>query len=630
MKLLAAALSIALPAAHAVEAGNKAPQKPLMLDFSGVRAALAHYVIPAPKSGAPQRAPITRAITKLTDAGSGSLREALANSVDGDVIDLSKLRGHMLLSSPLEPTATVTIKGPGRDQLTLDSAGHGRVLQSAHGLTLSNVTLTNGTVVSSPLTPPIGGCLIVSGYLVLQNATVTNCHAVATGPNPSFGGAIAVVGTPGTAILKYDTITNSSATSAVEAVGGGLFAYGAADVLSSTISGNSVIQANGTTETNIAAGGGVVALDDLLHVVNSTVSGNSATASGGFYYNPVTMITTPEIGTAAGGGVFANYAYVDSSTVNGNTITANGFALGGGGIVGNNSTVVLSSFSQNSVSSTLNSAAGGGLLNAGSLEITQSSFTANQVSSACAGCSVFAGGVGSYSNGTLDITASTISGNSLATTGATATPAGGGVGVKYATAPPPAVASATLTNSTISGNTLTSAAGQSNGGGIWIGGNLTLNNSTVAFNTSDGVGGGITASYNSTTPFTNTLYSSIIANNSAGLDASTADAFSFGSQVIAGSHDLVMAAGANITLPGGTLSSDPMLKPLAFNGGPTQTLALDPASPAIDTGLSPVSLLFDQRGPGYPRVVGLFADIGAYELDADRIFYSGFEFPQLQ
>jgi hypothetical protein len=73
-----------------------------------------------------------------------------------------------------------------------------------------------------------------------------------------------------------------------------------------------------------------------------------------------------------------------------------------------------------------------------------------------------------------------------------------------------------------------------------------------------------------------------------------------------------------------------MLQPLAFNGGPTKTHALDPASPAIDNGLSPVALIYDERWVGYPRVVGTAADIGAFELDTDRIFFSGFEFPILQ
>jgi len=640
MKLLAAALSIALPTAHATEAGSKAPQTPLMPDLSSVRAALAHYVMPAPKSRAPQRAPMTRAITKLTDAGSGSLREALASAVDGDVIDLGKLRGHLLLSSPLETTAAVTIKGPGRDLLTLDGGGHGRVLQSAHSLTLSHVTIANGSV--SPASAlPAGGCLLATGTLYLSNATVTNCHTV--GDPVALGGAIAVLSgpsTPGTAVLSHDTITNSTVTATGEALAGGVYTQ-YAYIDNTTISGNGVYQANGTTSQQIAAGGGIVALANpatgySLNITNSTISGNTLSASGGSYYDPVTMTTNPVYGIAAGGAMFGQYAYITGSALVGNSLTANGAALGGGAIIGGYSQIILSSISQNTASagqttaSALTPSGGGGLINAGKLTVAQSAITGNHISSSCFGCTLAGGGMASVSSYPVNVIGSTISGNSVTTTGPSSHPAGGGIGVPYRTGPTAPVPSMTVTNSTISGNTLTGAnVGQSTGAGIWVGGNLALNNSTVAFNTSDGVGGGITAGYSATTTYTTSFYSSIVSNNTAAGNPS--DVFSKAvAFTIGGSNDLVMTApSANITLPGGTLSGDPLLQPLAFNGGPTKTHALGTGSPAIDVGLSPITLIFDQRGTGYPRVVGAFADIGAYELDADRIFYDGFEFPLL-
>src|SRR5262249_17214072 len=49
-------------------------------------------------------------------------------------------------------------------------------------------------------------------------------------------------------------------------------------------------------------------------------------------------------------------------------------------------------------------------------------------------------------------------------------------------------------------------------------------------------------------------------------------------------------------------------------GGPTRTHALLAGSPAINKGLNGSSLAFDQRGPGFARVVGLAADIGAFEV----------------
>ena len=61
-------------------------------------------------------------------------------------------------------------------------------------------------------------------------------------------------------------------------------------------------------------------------------------------------------------------------------------------------------------------------------------------------------------------------------------------------------------------------------------------------------------------------------------------------------------------------------------GGPTQTLALDAGSPALDTGANPDGLADDQRGPGYVRVSGAGPDIGAYERqNVDEIFANGFD-----
>jgi hypothetical protein len=58
------------------------------------------------------------------------------------------------------------------------------------------------------------------------------------------------------------------------------------------------------------------------------------------------------------------------------------------------------------------------------------------------------------------------------------------------------------------------------------------------------------------------------------------------------------------------------LAPLAWNGGLQPTCALLPDSVAIDHGLNPLGLTTDARGPGYARVVGAQADMGAYEYGA--------------
>jgi hypothetical protein len=62
------------------------------------------------------------------------------------------------------------------------------------------------------------------------------------------------------------------------------------------------------------------------------------------------------------------------------------------------------------------------------------------------------------------------------------------------------------------------------------------------------------------------------------------------------------------------LGQDPVLGPLANNGGPTQTHALLAGSPAIDKGSNPNALAFDQCGTPFVRTSGAQTDIGAFEV----------------
>jgi len=56
---------------------------------------------------------------------------------------------------------------------------------------------------------------------------------------------------------------------------------------------------------------------------------------------------------------------------------------------------------------------------------------------------------------------------------------------------------------------------------------------------------------------------------------------------------------------------------LQDNGGPTLTHALLADSPAIDVGNNRYATDWDQRGPGYPRIVNGIIDIGAFEYQGD-------------
>jgi hypothetical protein len=69
---------------------------------------------------------------------------------------------------------------------------------------------------------------------------------------------------------------------------------------------------------------------------------------------------------------------------------------------------------------------------------------------------------------------------------------------------------------------------------------------------------------------------------------------------------------------------NPKLGALTNNGGPTQTMALQAGSPAIDAVTVNTATCTGTDPRGRRRVIGSACDIGAYELDTDTIFADGF------
>lgn len=226
-----------------------------------------------------------------------------------------------------------------------------------------------------------------------------------------------------------------------------------------------------------------------------------------------------------------------------------------------------------------------------------------------------AGGVGGgiATTASLSLDSSTVSYNS-------ADGHGGGIYAK---------ALATLvSNSTISGNaTHGSTPNSGNGGGIFFVpyalGQLT--NSTIVRNTTNGNGSGAgiyLAPGDSGIGERLTVVSSLLSHNISGKYEENIAA---GAAItVTGSRDLVGPASAEIMLPVDTLACDPQIGLLRANGGPTATIAIAEGSCAIDQGIDN-GLETDQRGSGYPRAIGVRADIGAFEYDPDRIFADGFD-----
>lgn len=236
--------------------------------------------------------------------------------------------------------------------------------------------------------------------------------------------------------------------------------------------------------------------------------------------------------------------------------------------------------------------AGGGIYNNGTLTISNSTVSGN-----VATASKLAGGTGGgiFSSGSLTVSDSTVSGNYAAGAFAFARPAeGGGVTNGY---------SLTIINSTLSGNR-TGPLGV--GGAIW-GGHAAINNSTISGNSAFR-GGGIAVDA--------TIQNSIVANNSGGNCAGV---------MTSNGYNLSSDNTCNFHGPGDLNNSDPLLGALQNNGGPTQTMALLPGSPAIDAGNpsgctdgSGHLLKTDQRGmPRSDPEDSGGCDMGAYERQSD-------------
>ena len=317
------------------------------------------------------------------------------------------------------------------------------------------------------------------------------------------------------------------------------------------------------------------------------------------------------------GGCVRSYGNLSlvRTTITGCQIVAVGYAAGGGAAARANMSVVDSTISGNSVSSTSNYYGylyGGGVNAVGTMTITGSTISGNtQAFLGDVTPYSIAYGAGTSSRADTTITASTIDGN----TGSTY---GGGVFVTRANVD---FMRLEILRSTISGN-----ASSLGGGGVSVGGlfpaglaSFVLHGSTVANNTSGGAGGGLRFRDYTLAD----LQSTIVASNVA---ASGADLGAVESIAIYGADNLIDAADPGVALPADTLHGDPLLEPLADNGGPTRTHALAPGSPAIDAGNNYSADAYDQRGDGYERVANGRADIGAFEVQAtDSIFADGFD-----
>jgi CSLREA domain-containing protein len=257
------------------------------------------------------------------------------------------------------------------------------------------------------------------------------------------------------------------------------------------------------------------------------------------------------------------------------------------------------------------------------LYLTRVAVTNNTADHSCGGC--FGGGGGGIANnakygdleaGNLSLSNSTVSGNTVSSVN-------GGGGLLLGVFPENGSQGDTqvtdIVNSTISGNSsLNGDAGAGQGGGINTTSGLTrIWTSTITNNKAPVNRGSGVASFSSGQT---DVHNTIISKNANNADVSgTNPSFNF----VSYGYNLIGGGSASSAFneSGDQISTNPKLGPLRNNGGPTNTHALLSGSPALDaapknTTACGVGITVDQRGVKRPQ--GKKCDIGAYEKQVRR------------
>lgn len=465
---------------------------------------------------------------------------------------------------------------------------------------LRNAIITaNSTAGANTIKFSVNGTITLKSNLpVIANTSPGSLTIDGSGKAITLDGATAYeifkVNTGATLNLRFLTLANGSVT-AVGGTGGGIENGGTLTVTGSIFNNNS------------ATYGGGIFSSGTLTITDSTFGGNSSNdfeGDGGAIFN--------YFGTAT----VTNSIFYDNSTISDTDGTDGG---NGGATIndGGRLTVSDSVFSDNTAIDGL----GGGIFNynGATLTLTNSMLLDNSTTGG------LGGGIFNLFS-TATVTSGTLSDNSATDGGS-----GGGIFNEFGTL--------TVTDSTFSDNSATDAGGS--GGGILNFGTLTATNSTFYGNSAHDYGGGIANYFDSLAALT----SSTFDGNSAGIGAGgllNLSTLTVKSTILAASPGLNCGGSVAVTDVGYNISDDascgfsktgsanngepvnPLFAAagLANNGGPTETIALQPTSPAIDA--IPVAdcadqlgnpLNTDQRGALRPDAGEVFCDIGAYEFE---------------
>jgi uncharacterized repeat protein (TIGR01451 family) len=396
---------------------------------------------------------------------------------------------------------------------------------------------------------------------------------------------------------------------------------------------NLIVEGN----TAINYGGGIGVAGGRLEMDHVTVYSNTANTGGGLGMTPIwasyrgfmrnsqvysnTTTCLNCLGIGGGGIMLLGNDAQQSWNIESSAVYSNTAGDGAGIFNGNNETGFQLNVFDSSIHDNQATFDGGGIWNASSLAISRTTFSANHAGRQGGALYAVAGGTRDTQFpgvNSVDIAQSTFDHNFANY--------GGGIyhsvfALNNGHSDPFTRTQLTLLNSTLAIN-----SGYHDGGGLYAdGGKVNLLNTTIAGNLVDldfpdsytGQGGGLFITHTATITAQNTL----IANNIRFFTNPLNHANDcFGTLVSLGFNLIRTTSNCNIVGNTGTniTSQDPLLGPLAYNGGATQTQALQLGSPAIDagdpggcTGDGGAMLTTDQRGA--PRS-DVRCDMGAYEV----------------
>lgn len=505
-------------------------------------------------------------VTSLSDSGPGSLRAAIANAADGDVITFAVTGTITNLTGELAIIHNLALIGPGPNTLAISGNNSSRVFNIAggaavnlSGLTVSGGRAPDGAPGSNPYTPGSagsdGGGIYNAGTLALSNCVITGCGSGRGGGGyiDQFGGATTAGGAGGNGGGLYNagtlTMTACMLISNTCGSGGnaGLLQGGSSWGAAGGNGGNGAgIYDLGTlTATGCAFGFNSAGPGGLGGRGGSGAGGGQGGdgGSGGALYSQSspTFISCTFAGNAAGAGGHGG--------AGGSGLTGDGGPGGNGGAGGN----------------------GGGLYCPGFFQLVACTFTTNSAGQGGQGGQGGAGALGGH------LTPAGNGGNG----------GNGGDGGSGGAAGP-GYGSSTLQNVLAAGNSAAAGGLPGPGGAAGIG-------FPPAYPGSPGYAGSPGSGPDLLGAFTSNGHNLIGLND--------------------GNYGFTDGILGDIVGSGAALN--PKLGPLANNSGPTFTCALLSGSPALDAGDdtlpgSPWNLATDQRG--LPRQSGLHPDIGAFEL----------------